>query len=115
MRVSGVLMSWLMPASISVRCCTNRSMRSRISMKAAAARRISCAPCGLNPVKVCPLPKRLRRLGKPLDRFHLVAQEQARNRDQHQDEPIIQRMKMSAFDAVTRSRGTSSRSTPSFN
>ena len=44
MRVSGVFRSWLTPASISVRCCTWRSMRSRMVRKACAARRTSVAP-----------------------------------------------------------------------
>ena len=43
-RVKGVLMSWLMPASISVRWLTWRSMRSRMVRKAWAARRTSVAP-----------------------------------------------------------------------
>ncbi len=43
-RVSGVLRSWLTPASISVRWPTWRSMRSRMVMKAWAARRTSVAP-----------------------------------------------------------------------
>jgi hypothetical protein len=57
MRVSGVRKSWLMPASISVRCATKRRMRSCMRLKACAAWRTSLAPSGFIGPMSRPRPK----------------------------------------------------------
>ena len=44
MRVSGVRRSWLTPASISVRCCSDRCSRILMVWKAVAALRTSRVP-----------------------------------------------------------------------
>ena len=94
MRVSGVLRSWLTPASVSVRWVICRVIRSRISRNAPAAWRTSLAPEGRKSVTSRPLPKlsaasASRRIGRIWLRRKMIAMANSTSAL-----PTIQRMNM---------------------
>ena len=82
-RVSGVRRSWLTAASISVRWLMWRRMRWRIRLKACAAWRISKAPRRPEVADVAALAEAVGGPGELADRPDLQAQEEDRDRREH--------------------------------